>query len=174
VAIVAAIGLTGCASQAGAPAPSYGGWPTFLPSPTNDGDQTLTGSTASPAITIEGDSVLAQLSTGGTVVITVAGPAMPDENDPSPLPTIDCTWTVTLTKATVPVPITASQFALTDSAGGTHRPTFAAGSADATVQPGDTATFQITTVMPDGEGILQWAPDSHNPVATWDFVVEDD
>jgi len=178
--IVAAllIGSAGCSQNSpttSTESPTYGEWPTFLPSPTGNVDQVLTGSKATPAVTVEGDAVQADLPGGGTVLIRVSGPAVPDQTWQTPPPAVPCTWTVEMSGATVPVSIAEADFAVTDSLGDVHWPTFAPGSSPAgAVQPAQTATFTIQTDLPPGEGILQWAPDGKNPVATWDFVVEVD
>ncbi len=169
--------LTGCGPQPQpAPSETYGGWPTFLPSPTDDTNQVLTGSQEDPALTVEGDAVRAELPDGGTVLITVTGPVVPGEGLPDPPPTTVCTWTITLTEATVPVGIAAEDFAARDSTGQVYHPSFIEGRPlpPDTLQPGGTVSFELRTPMSTGEGIMQWAPDAANPVATWDFVVEND
>jgi hypothetical protein len=35
-------------------------------------------------------------------------------------------------------------------------------------------TFELRAVMPTGEGLMRWAPDAQQIVASWDFVVEND
>jgi len=176
-AVALLLGTAGCAIQnSPAPAtPTYGQWPTFLPSPSSNADQVLTGNGASPAVTVEGDAVQAELPGGGTVLIRVTGPGVPDQTWPSPPPSVPCTWTVEMSGATVAVPIAEADFAVTDSLGGVHWPTFTPDDIPpGTVQAAQSVTFEVQTDLPPGEGILQWAPDGKNPVATWDFVVEVD
>lgn len=43
-----------------------------------------------------------------------------------------------------------------------------------TVEHGQTVSFELRARMVVGEGVMQWAPDQQHPVATWDFVVEND
>lgn len=179
VVLASLAGLTGCAQSTSARPPTqsatYGEWPAFLPSPSRNPDQVLVGSQATPAVTVEGDAVQAELPGGGTVLILVSGPGVPDQTWQSPPPTVHCTWTVEMSGATVPVPVAEADFAVTDSLGGVHWPTFLPDNVPAdVVQPGQPLTFGIQTDLPPGEGILQWAPDGKTPVATWDFVVEVD
>ena len=36
-------------------------------------------------------------------------------------------------------------------------------------------TFELTAVLPDGEGVIHWAPGGlQKPLVSWDFIVEDD
>jgi len=169
------VAFAGCAAVSPVPSSSYGGWPTFLPSPSVGFDQALTGSQASPALTVQGDAVNVELPGGGTVLVTVAGPQFDGQNAASPSQTIECAWTVTMSDVTVAVDIAESEFAVRDSLGTVHWPTFADGAATPlTVKPGQQTSFVIRTGIPAGEGIVQWAPDGKLPVATWDFVLEND
>jgi len=167
------IGLTGCSSTP-APVSDWGGWPSFLPSHEPVLDKTLNGSTASPALSIQGEAINVTLPSGGTVLVTTLGPALPDQNRAVPEETIECTWTITFQNATTSLNVTNSDFRIRDSLGGIHLPAFTDDSGPGTVKPGATSSFKVKTTLPEGEGLLSYAPDGKNPVATWDFIVEDD
>ncbi|MCL2483181.1 MAG: hypothetical protein FWF43_07185 [Propionibacteriaceae bacterium] len=173
--VVVVTGLAGCSSAA-APEPTYGGLPSWLPTPTQDTDQTLPGSQASPALTVQGEAVLAELPQGGTVLITVSGPEVPGEGLPDPPAATVCTWTITLAEGSVPVAIDPADFATQDSLGAVYHPVLVPGQPEPpnVLPAGQSASFELRTTMPTGEGIMQWAPDGRHPVATWDFVVEND
>ena len=177
-AVVAVIAAGGCHSPAPAPVPdqTYGGWPTFLPSPTRAANQTLTGSQASPALISQGGTVLAELPGGGTVLVTITGPEVPGQGLPEPPPTTTCTWTVVFSGGTVDVGLDLSEFAAQDSNGAVYRPQYIPDrpTPPATLPAGQSTSFELRTVMPTGEGAIQWAPDGKTPVATWDFIVEND
>ena len=178
----AVIGLSGCAAQAGHPAaapasePAYGGLPSYLPTSSLASDGVLSGSAARPALTVEGDAVKIALGHGGTVRATVSGPVVPGEGLPYQSNATTATFTVTLDDASAEVPLTLGQFHTMDHLGGISQLAPVPGEAGppSAVEPGQTVTFELRAVMVTGEGILQWAPDGSHPVATWDFVVEND
>jgi len=173
--LTVSMSLAGCHS-APAPQETYGGWPTFLPSPTQAVNQTLTGSQDSPALISQGGTVLAELPDGGTVLVTITGPEVPGQGLPEPPPTTTCTWTVVFSDGTVDVALDLADFAAQDSSGVVYRPQFVPGRATppASLPAGQSVSFELRTIMPTGEGAIQWAPDGKTPVATWDFIVEND
>ncbi len=154
---------------------SYGGLPSFLPKPSFTPDSVLTGTAARPALTTEGDGVRVGLPRA-SVLATVTGPEVPGEGLPFQTNATTCTWTVTLTAASAPVPIVIADFTTLDHEGRVYHPTVVPGSPvpPATVTPGHPVTFELRTVMEVGEGLLRWAPVDKKIVASWDFEVEND
>jgi hypothetical protein len=137
-------------------------------------DSELTGTAANPAVTSQGDSVLAQL-TGASVHATVTGPMVPGEGLPVVQEATTCTWTVTLTGATKPVPVRATDFTAIDHLGKIYRPALVPGQPKppSSLAPGQSTTFELRAVMNAGEGLMRWAP-AGATLASWDFVVEND
>ena len=171
--------LTGCGSKAAstsgsAAEPSYGTLPSFLPTTALHNDAELTGDAAHPALTSQGDSVHVQLA-DASVHATVTGPVVPGEGLPVVQKATTCTWTVTLTGASKPVPIRAADFTTIDHLGAVYRPYLVPGQPvpPATLLPGKTATFELRAVMSAGEGLMRWAP-AGTTLASWDFEVEND
>ena len=183
IAVVAGTGLTACGHQSPSARPTlaatdtstYGGLPTYLPSSSIQPDSVLTGTTARPALTTEGDAVSGQLP-GGSVLATVSGPVVPGEGLPYEAAATTCTWTVTLTSASVPVPIDVADFTTIDHLGTVYRLALVAGRPvpPAVLAAGQSTTFELRAVMDTGEGLMRWAPGAPHIVASWDFEVEDD
>lgn len=179
VVALAALVLTGCGIPGGHTASSaddtYGGLPTFLPRQSFAPDSVLTGTAARPALTTEGDGVQVMLP-DASVLATVTGPEVPGEGLPYQADATTCTWTVTLTGASAPVPIVIADFTLIDHLGLVYHPTVVPGSKapPATLAPGHSVTFQLRAVMAVGEGLMRWAPVDKKIVASWDFEVEND
>jgi hypothetical protein len=173
-----ALVLTGCGSGV-APAPvveeTYGGLPTFLPSGAPAPDAVLSGSAARPALTTEGDAVRVQFQQG-SVLVTVTGPEVPGEGLPFQAAATTCTWTVTMTGATAPVPIAVADFTTIDHLGHIYRPSLVPGqpAPPAVLATGQSVTFELRVVMTVGEGLMRWAPGQQQIVASWDFEVEND
>ncbi|MDR0285607.1 MAG: hypothetical protein LBI33_12090 [Propionibacteriaceae bacterium] len=169
------VGATGCTVPDEAPE-TYGGLPTWLPTPTITPGRVLAGSQATPALTTQGLGVLASLPDGGTVLITVAGPLVPGVGLPDPPEWTVCTFTVTLTGGTVPVGISVDHFRTRDMVGHVYQLALVADTPPPPDQlaVGATVSFDLRANMKTGEGLLQWAPDGANPVASWSFVVEND
>lgn len=176
VALLLASGCSGGHSSAvRAPEPSYGTLPSFLPTQVGRPDSELTGTAAKPALTTEGDSVRVQLA-AGSVHATVSGPVVPGEGLAYQGEATMCTWTVTVTAASRPVPIRAADFTATDHLGVVFRPTLVPGrpAPPAVLEPGATTTFELHARMTVGEGLMSWAPEHGATVASWDFEVEND
>jgi hypothetical protein len=175
-------GLAGCGTSArphpaAARATSLGSYPSFLPKDTlNQGtDDRLTGTVQRPALTSEGDAVKVKTSTF-SVLATVSGPQVPGEGLPFQASADTCTWTVTMSGATGPVPIRTADFTAIDDQGHVYRPAFVKGqpTPPAELKPGQKVTFELRAVEATGEGLMRWAPDGTHIVAKWDFVVEND
>ena len=177
---IAALLLSGCSadghsSSTAADTQSYGTLPSFLPSTTIQPDSVLTGTTARPALTTEGDAVEVRLA-GASIRASVDGPVVPGEGLPYQTPATTCTWTVTLSGATASVPIDLADFTTIDHLGAVYQVTTVPGQTapPTALSPGQTATFELRTVMPTGEGLMRWAPSGGAIVAEWDFEVEND
>lgn len=179
------IALVGCGSSASGSADpktprtssQYGGYPSFLPSSTlhYHSDTVLTGTVQRPALTNQGDAVEVK-TLGWSVLMTVTGPQVPGEGLPYQAPSTICTWVVTMSGATGPVPVSASDFTSIDDEGNVYRPAFVPGQPipPKVLRPGQTISFELRAAEAVGEGLMRWAPDGRNIVAKWDFVVEND
>ena len=128
-------GLAGCGSSphphphpAAARATPLGSYPSFLPKDTlNQGtDDRLTGTVQRPALTSQGDVVKVKTATF-SVLATVSGPQVPGEGLPFRASADTCTWTVTMSGATGPVPIKTADFTAIDEQGHVYRPAFVKG-----------------------------------------------
>jgi hypothetical protein len=172
--------LAGCgapAKPAASPAATFGGYPSFLPKDTLNyhSDTVLTGTAQRPALTSQGDGV--QVKTPQwSVLVTVSGPQVPGEGLPYQASATTCTWVVTMSGATVPVPISTADFTAIDDENNVYRPAFVPGQPKppTVLRPGQKVSFELRAVEAVGEGLMRWAPDGRNIVANWDFVVEND
>jgi hypothetical protein len=165
------VGVSGCTSSDD----KYGTTPSFLPTSEIKADSVLTATARRPALTSNGDAVLARLS-GGSVLITVTGPDVPGEGLPVQKENTTCTWTVTMSSAHGRVPVSLADFTALDHLGGVSLPALVAGSRrpPAVLRPGATLTFKVRAVMRTGEGLIRWAPEPPRILASWDFTVEND
>jgi hypothetical protein len=175
-----AAGLAGCSSSAkpaAASATPLGSYPSFLPKDSLGGgtDSVLTGTAQRPALTNEGDPVKVK-TPAYSVTVTVTGPQVPGEGLPVQTTADTCTWVVTLSAATGPVPIKPSDFTTIDDQSNVYRPGFVPGQPrpPAVLKPGQKVSFELRAVEATGEGLMRWAPDGTHIVAKWDFVVEND
>lgn len=194
VAIVVAGGISACTAassqvaEAPAAAPTAAsttaastgglvGYPSFLPPSTLHvtSDMPLAGSVEQPALTSEGDAVRV-VTPGWSVTAVVNGPEVPGEGLPYQPPSTTCTWTVKLSDATGSVPIVIADFDTIDVRGTVYHPDLVPGrpAPPATLEPGQTATFELRAGEALGEGLMRWAPIDGHIVARWDFVVEND
>ena len=180
VLALAALGGCGTAARPAASPASPGassGYPSYLPKDTlhYHSDTVLTGTVQRPALTSQGDGVRAKTSRW-SVLITVTGPQVPGQGLPYQAATTTCTWVVTMSGATAPVPISTSDFTSIDGAGYVYRPALVPGQPrpPAVLRPGQKASFEIRAVEAVGEGLMRWAPDGQHIVAKWDFVAEND
>ena len=143
----------------------FGGYPSFLPRSTLNyhSDTVLTGTVQRPALTNQGDGVEVK-TPAWSVLITVAGPQVPGEGLPYQAPTTTCTWVVTMSDATGPVPISPSDFSSIDDLDHLYWPKFVAGQPQppATLRPGQKISFELRAAEATGEGLMRWAPDGNN------------
>jgi hypothetical protein len=153
------------------------GYPSFLPKDTLHvrSDALLVGTERRPALTSEGDPVKV-VTAGWSVYATVRGPEVPGEGLPYQAPSTTCTWTVTMSRASAPVPISVADFDTIDSAGEVFHPYFVPGAPrpPRLLEPGRAVTFELRVAEPVGEGLMRWAPNGRAIVAKWDFIVEND
>jgi len=175
-----AVAAAGCSAASQSQSQSqnkFGGYPSFLPKSTlHYGDDTvLTGTVRRPALTVEGDGVEV-VTPRWSVLIVVTGPQVPGEGLPYQPQATTCTWVVTMSRATGPVPVSASDFSSIDQENHAYLPAFVPGQPlpPRFVRPGATVRFELRAVEAVGEGLMRWAPDGRNIVAKWDFVVEND
>ena len=102
------IALAGCSSAASSSArpAQAGGYPSYLPSSTlqNHSDAVLTGTAQRPALTNQGDGVEVKTA-HWKALVTVSGPQVPGEGLPYQATATTCTWGVTMSGATGPVPV---------------------------------------------------------------------
>jgi hypothetical protein len=180
LALLLAVGGCGTAAKPAAGPAHPGassGYPSYLPKDTlhYHSDTVLTGTVQRPALTSQGDGVRAKTSRW-SVLITVTGPQVPGQGLPYQAATTTCTWVVTMSGATAPVPISISDFTSIDGAGYVYRPALVPGQPrpPAVLRPGQKASFEIRAVEAVGEGLMRWAPDGRHIVAKWDFVAEND
>jgi hypothetical protein len=154
----------------------YGGLPAWLPKAKAPVGQVLHATRAHPALSVQGEAISVDLGTA-RVLATAAGPSVPEEGR-TPVPeTSPCTFILTLTRASAPVPISASAFTFVDELGHVRHPHVTAMSGGAPpghVAPGQTISLTLRGVLPTGDGALTWAPDGGRPTASWDFDVEID
>jgi hypothetical protein len=184
VTAVAGCGSSGSGSGSGArkAAPAagttpLGSYPSFLPKSTlhQPTDSVLTGTAQRPALANEGDAVRVK-TPGFSVLATVTGPQVPGEGLPFQASADTCTWVVTLSGATGSVPISAADFTAIDDQNNVYKPAFVPGQPKppTVLKPGQEVSFELRAVEATGEGLMRWAPDAHDIVAKWDFVVEND
>jgi hypothetical protein len=176
-AAACALALSGCSAPSHPEAAAtYGSLPSYLPKSSIHPDSVLTGTTTRPALTVEGDAVNVKLAAGSGLRATVLGPVVPGEGLPYQPDSTAATFLITLTDATRSVPVSIDQFRTVDHLGNVYvmqllpdEPAL-----PSSVEPGQTVSFELRARMVTGEGVMQWAPDAQHPVATWDFVVEND
>lgn len=156
-------------------ASTYGGLPSWLPTPSAPVGRVVQASAAHPWLAIEGDTVRVILPRGHALV-TAVGPVVPEEGQ-FPVPaTTPCTFTVTFTGISGTVPLSSAAFTIRDELGHLHHPhvTAQGGGPPPADASGTTVNLTITAVLPTGSGELQWAPRGGTPVVSWDFDVEID
>jgi hypothetical protein len=152
-------------------------FPSFLPAKTlnaND-DRVLTGTATKPALTVEGEGVEVK-TPAWSVLIVVSGPVVPGEGLPYQPADTTCTWTITMSDATAPVPVSLADFNSVDHLGHIYHLTFVQGQLvpPSTLTPGRKVSFEVRSYEAVGEGLMRWAPIDQKIVAMWDYEVEND
>jgi hypothetical protein len=154
----------------------YGKIPSWLPSAAPPRQRVLHSSFSHPVLTIQGEGLLISL-TGARLLVTAVGPTVP-EIGRTPVPaTSPVTFTVTFTHVSAPVSLQRSAWVLVDENHQLHHPRVTAidGGRPATqLLPGQTVSIKLHSVLPTGDGGLEWHPDGTRVVAGWDFNVEID
>jgi hypothetical protein len=154
----------------------YGGLPSWLPKAKIPVGRVLEASSAHPVLTIQGDTVSVHLASG-RVLATAVGPTVPEEGR-FPVPeTTPCTFIITFTAATGPIPISATAFRFVDELHHVHHPRVTAmdgGALPREIAPGRTVSLKVYDVLPTGDGGLEWVPPGARPIVAWDPDVEID
>jgi hypothetical protein len=184
---VLAFGLASCSTSHGAaqstprsspiasePPLGFRSQPSFLPTTSEPVDQVVSASTSHPQLAVQGIGVRVQLPSG-EVLATVTGPRVPPFVAPPP-PAVTATFEISMAGPIGTVPIRLSDFVITDQLGRSFHPTLVEHETPppGTLSAGHTTTFQVTAVMPTGEGRIYWAPTHGSPIVGWDFIVEND
>ncbi len=138
-------------------------------------DKIYVGTTAHPALTVEGDFVEVDTPTFSALAV-VNGPLVPGEGLPVQQSYTTCTWSITLSHIHGTVPLSVADFDSIDHSQTVYKPYLVPGRPipPPSLHTGQHLTFQIRAVMPVGEGLLRWAPDGNDIVAKWDYQVEND
>ena len=156
---------------------TFGYIPAWLGSPKVPVGRLVTATPTHPWLAVQGDTVRVQLP-NARVLATVVGPAVPEEGQVPVPKTTPCTFTVTLTAASAPIPIRPRQFATIDEQGALHTltvRTIHGGPPPSQVTPATTVALKMSAVLPTGQGRLMWAPlQGTKPLVQWDFDVEID
>jgi hypothetical protein len=176
MSLLLAISLGACSSSStkqSEPPLGFRPLPSFLPSADPVGE-VVTASPGHPQLAVQGVAVNVNLP-GGKVLAQVTGPHVPPFVAPPP-PQVTATFDVSLTHVSGTVPIRLADFSITDQDGRNFHPTFVHGVTPppSSVTTGKDLTFQVTAVMPSGEGRLYWSPAKTQPIVSWDFIVEND
>ncbi len=156
---------------------AYGYIPAWLGSSKVPVGRIVTATPSHPWLAVQGDAVRVQLP-NARVLATVVGPAVPAEGQVPVPKTTPCTFTVTLTAASAPIPIRPRQFAAIDEQGALRTlqvRNLDGGPPPGQVTPGTTVRLRMSAVLPTGQGRLLWAPlAGSRPLVQWDFDVEID
>jgi hypothetical protein len=138
-------------------------------------DQTVVGTIADPALTIEGDYVEVD-APKFSVLTVVNGPVVPGEGLPNQMSFTTCTWTISFSHVVGRVPVSVADWDTINHSGTVFKPYLVPGERrpPSFLLTGQHFEFQIRAVMPVGEGLMRWAPDGNHIVAKWDYQVEND
>ena len=156
---------------------SRAGLPGWLPSGSvPSADRIMAATPSKPRLAIEGDTVALRLPEGRAQV-TAVGPAVPQEGQ-SPVPaTSPAQFTVTVAAAHGSIPLSSHDFSFVGEHGernGARVTLRGGGRLPRQVVAGRPLTLTLSSVLPVGNGQLQWAPLGGKPVVSWDFDVEID
>jgi hypothetical protein len=154
----------------------YGKIPSWLPSAAPPRQHALHSSFSHPVLTLQGESLSISLP-AARLLVTATGPAVPEIGH-TPVPaTSPVTFTVTLTRASTPISLRRSRWVLVDENHQIHHPRVTApdgGPPPTQLRPGQTISIKLHSVLPTGDGGLEWRPDGTRVIAGWDFNVEID
>jgi hypothetical protein len=139
-------------------------------------DRVLTATPSRSGLAIEGDTVAARLP-DGRAMVTAVGPAVP-ETGMSPVPaTTPCQFTFTLAAIHGSIPLSRRDFTFLGEHGqrnGARVTLRGGGRLPRRIVAGRPVTLTLSSVLPIGNGQLQWAPSGGRPLVSWDFDVEID
>ncbi len=127
-------------------------------------------------LAIQGNGLSISLA-GARLLVTAVGPVVPEIGH-APVPaTSPVTFTVTFTHVSAPVSLRRSAWVLVDENHEIHHPNVTAldgGPPPTLLRAGETVSITLHSVLPTGDGGLEWRPDGRRVVAGWDFNVEID
>jgi hypothetical protein len=154
----------------------YGKLPSWLPSAKPPRQVLQHASLSHPVLTIQGDGLAITLH-GAELHAIAVGPAVPEIGRTPVPPTSPVTFVVTFSHVTAPVRLRPSSFVLVDEDHHLHLPTVTAmdgGPPPTVLRPGPPVSVKLHSVLPTGDGGLEWRLDGGRAVAGWDFNVEID
>jgi len=154
----------------------YGHLPSWLPSAKPPSQKPLHASFSHPRLTLQGEGLAISLP-GAHLLATAVGPAVP-EIGRTPVPaTSPVTFVVTFSHVTAPVRLRRTSFVLVDEQHRIHHPRMTGmrgGAPPARLLPGPPVSIKLHSVLPTGDGGLEWRPTGGRAIAGWDFNVEID
>jgi hypothetical protein len=154
----------------------YGKLPSWLPNAKPPRQTLQHASLSHPVLTLQGEGLAISLP-GADLRAIAVGPAVPEIGRTPVPPTSPVTFVVTFSHVTAPVALRPSSFVLVDEDHHVHLPRMTAmdgGPAPTTLQPGPPVSIKLDSVLPTGDGGLEWHPSGSRAVAGWDFNVEID
>jgi len=169
-------GRAGAAAKTAAVIQRYGGLPAWLPKPKAPVDRTLHASLVHQVVSIQGEGVSVDLPSG-SVLVTAAGPEVPEEGHFPVPPVTPTTFIVTFANTTHSIPLAASSLAMIDERGFVHHPKVTAvggGAPPAELTPGKPVSVKLHAFLPTGSGTVIWTPVGARPIVAWDYTVEID
>jgi hypothetical protein len=140
----------------------------------------VTADAAHPALVIEGASVRLALP-AGRVLATLVGPGIPRAVAGKVVQQTPATFQLTFAAPRGSIPLALSEFTIKDELGQSHAPaikTLSGAAMPSSVPPGRKLTLVMRTVLPIGNGQLQFRPlgvrvaKQARPLVAWDFAVE--
>jgi hypothetical protein len=154
----------------------YGKLPSWLPSAKPPRQTLQHASLSHPVLTIQGDGLAISVH-GAELHVIAVGPAVPEIGKTPVPPTSPVTFVVTFSHVTAPVALRPLSFVLIDEDHHVHLPRVTAmdgGPAPTALRPGPPVSIKLHSVLPTGDGGLEWRPDGQRVIAAWDFNVEID
>ena len=150
--------------------------PSSLPSAKPPSQRPLHASLSHPRLTLQGESLAISLGRAH-LRATAVGPAVPEIGH-TPVPaTSPVTFVVTFSHVTAPVTLRRSSFVLVDEQHQIHHPRMTSvdgGAPPVRLRPGPPVSIKLHSVLPSGDGGLEWRPTDARAIAGWDFNVEID
>jgi hypothetical protein len=156
------------------------GIPAYLRRATARVNRIVTADAAHPALAIEGASVRLALP-AGRAIATLVGPGIPRAVAGKVVQQAPATFQLTFAGPRGSIPLSRSEFTIKDEFGQSHAPaitTLSGAAMPSTVRAGEKLTLVMKTILPIGNGQLQYRPlgvrvTKHDrPLVAWDFSVE--